>query len=124
FTVTFFVSYLMRGSARSPLFPYTTLFRSAMGTGFHQVWRHVPACIVAALTLFACVLAVALVLYLTRLMLLVQLGFFTTLYALLGPMLYAAWRDLGGHPPADDPGQPPAPPRPPAPPPPSGVLEA
>src|SRR5699024_12000470 len=83
FTVTFFVSYLMRGSARSPLFPYTTLFRSAMGTGFHQVWRHVPACIVAALTLFACVLAVALVMYLTRLMLLVQLGFFTTLYALL-----------------------------------------
>lgn len=97
---------------------------AAISTGFRQVWQHFSAWIVAVLALFACLLIVVTVLYLTHLMLLVQLGFFTILYALLGPMLYAAWRDLGGYPPSDGPNQPPAPPRPPSPPPPSGVLEA
>ncbi|HET7268331.1 MAG TPA: BPSS1780 family membrane protein [Oleiagrimonas sp.] len=88
---------------------------TAMGESFRLVWRHIPAWFVAGLALCVCVVAVGMVLLLTRFMLLVQVGFFTTLYTVLGPMLYIAWRDLGGHPPSGDPDQPP---------PPSGVLEA
>lgn len=97
---------------------------AAMAAGFRLIWQHFSAWIVAALALFACLLVVVMVLMLTGFMPVVLLGFFTILYALLGPMLYAAWRDLGGRVQGDDPDQPPAPPRPPAPPPPSGVLEA
>ncbi|HEX7342342.1 MAG TPA: hypothetical protein VF269_08735 [Rhodanobacteraceae bacterium] len=94
---------------------------TAMTESFRLVWHHLGAWIVAALALFVCVGIVFWLLSLTHVILIVQLGTFTLLYALLGPMLYLAWRDLGGLPTANTT---PAAPKPPAPPPPSGFLEA
>lgn len=93
----------------------------AMRHSLRLVWSSIGAWIVAAALLFACMLAVTSLLMLTQLLLLVQLGLYTVLYAVLGPLLHAAWRDITGAMPP-----PPAPdPRPRnTPPPPSGVLEA
>lgn len=92
----------------------------AMGASLRGVWGHLGAWIVAVVALLACLVALALVLQLTRLAVVVQLGVITAAYAVLGPLLYLAWRDLGGTPTTGDAVAPP--PRPPAPPP--GFLEA
>lgn len=94
---------------------------TSMGKSFKQIWRHLAAWIVAAAALFACLILIAWLLELTRIALIMKLGIFTFLYAVLGPMLYLAWRDHGGTPTTHDANTPPAPPSPP---PPSGVLEA
>lgn len=95
---------------------------TAMGESFRLVWHHFSAWLVAALALLALVLAVSMVLLATRFLLLVQLGFFTTLYAVLGPMMYVAWHDLGSQPADADSDNPPPPPS--SPPSPPGVFEA
>ncbi len=94
---------------------------AAMGEGFRHVWRNLGAWILAAVVLFAALVVLALLLMLTRVPVIMQLGVYTALYAVLGPLLHAAWQDLGGA------GQPPATargPKPPSPPPPPGFLEA
>lgn len=95
----------------------------SMLESLHQVWRNPGAWLLTVLTLFSLLLAVTWVLWLTRIPALAQLGIYTTLYTLLGPILYAAWRDLG-----DDDHAPPPPPsgddQASPPPPPRGVLEA
>lgn len=93
----------------------------AIRQGVRQVWASIGAWIVVVLLLFAGLLVVTTLLMLTQVMLLMQLGLFTALYAVLGPLLHAAWRDINGTAP---PPQPPSPAPPRRPPPPSGVLEA
>ncbi len=95
----------------------------AIGRGFRQVWRSIGAWAVAILLLFAGLVLLTMLLMLTRSLVVVQVGLYTALYAVLGPLLHAAWRDLGGHAATQD-DRHRAPPPPPAPPPPSGVLEA
>lgn len=93
---------------------------AAMGESFRRVWRSIGAWIVAAILLFAGLVLLSMLLMLTHIMAIVQLGLYTALYAVLGPLLHAAWRDLDGsrvdthH----------APPAPPTSPPASGVFEA
>lgn len=100
---------------------------AAMGESFRRVWRSIGAWIVVAVLLFAGLVLLMTLLMLTQVMAIMQLGLYTALYAVLGPLLHAAWRDLDDDDMAsnkDDHGQGRAPPTPPAPPPPSGVLEA
>lgn len=94
----------------------------AMRHGVRQVWASLGAWVVVLLLLFSALMAVTTVLMLTQWMLVVQIGLYTALYAVLGPILHAAWRDIGGAGPAPPP--PPTPGPRPTPPPPSGVLEA
>lgn len=95
----------------------------AMGESFRRVWRSIGAWIVVAVLLFAGLVLLMTLLMLTQVMAVMQLGLYTALYAVLGPLLHAAWRDLDGHVDASDKDDR-APPPPPAPPPPSGILEA
>ena len=98
----------------------------AVGESFHRVWHSIGAWAVATILLFVGLLLLSMLLMLTHVMAIVQLGLYTALYAVLGPLLHAAWRDLGGHADTsgdDDHGHSNGPP-PPAPPPPSGFLEA
>jgi hypothetical protein len=95
----------------------------AMGESFRRVWRSIGAWIVAAVLLFAGLVLLSILLMLTHVMAVVQLGLYTALYAVLGPLLHAAWRDLDDHADSSDRDDR-APPPPPAPPPPSGILEA
>lgn len=99
---------------------------AAMGEGFRRVWHSIGAWAVATILMFVGLLLLSMLLMLTHVMAIVQLGLYTALYAVLGPLLHAAWRDLRDH--ADtshddhhrhDNAPPPA-----APPPPSGILEA
>lgn len=94
---------------------------AAMAESFRLVWRHLAAWIVALVALLAGLIVLAWLLLLTRIGLLMQLGVLTAMYAVLGPMLYIAWRDLGGTPSKRETHPPSAPPSPP---PPTGVLEA
>jgi len=94
----------------------------AMGESFRRVWRSIGAWIVAAVLLFAGLVLLSMLLMLTHVMAVVQLGLYTALYAVLGPLLHAAWRDLDDHADSSDKDDR-APPPPPAPPP-SGILEA
>ncbi|HEX7338769.1 MAG TPA: hypothetical protein VF271_02425 [Rhodanobacteraceae bacterium] len=95
---------------------------AAMAHGFRLVWHHILAWVVAIAALFVVLVVVTGLLMFTRVGLIVELGVLTTMYTLLGPLLYVAWRDLdtAGSPPGGNP--PSAPPRPPAPP--SSYLEA
>lgn len=95
---------------------------AAMGESFRHVWRNLGAWILAALLLFVTLVALALLLMVSRVPIIMQLGVYTALYAALGPLLHAAWRDLGGTgqpPPAAHGSKPPPPP-----PPPPSILEA
>lgn len=94
----------------------------AMKHGFSQVWGSIGAWFVAIILLFAGLVLLSMLLMLTGSMVVMQVGLYTVLYAVLGPLLHAAWHDLGGHVASGD-GDHRAPP-PPTPPPPSGVLEA
>lgn len=92
---------------------------TAMGHSVRQVWRNLAAWIVVVVVLVIGVAILTWLLMLTHRLLVVQLGLYTALYAFLGPLLHAAWRENGSA----------APPPPPAirsaaPPPPSGTLEA
>lgn len=93
----------------------------AIRHGLRQVWASIGAWIIAALLLFAIILVVTSVLMLTKMMLVMQLGVYTALYAILGPLLYAAWRDISG---ATSTSAPKTDHSPRNAPPPSGVLEA
>ncbi len=70
----------------------------AMGRSFRLVWGHLAAWIVAVVCLLAVLAIVVLLLQFTRMAIIVQLGAFTAAYAILGPLFYLAWRDLGSAP--------------------------
>jgi hypothetical protein len=93
----------------------------AMRNGFCSVWRNIGACAIAIIGLFLALMVLMWLLTLTRSLLVIQLGLTTALYAIAGPLLHAAWRDLdgGGTASGDRHNAPP-----PSAPPPSGVLEA
>jgi hypothetical protein len=93
----------------------------AMREGFRSVWRNIGACAVAIIGLFVGLMVLMWLLALTRSLIVIQLGLTTALYAVAGPLLHAAWRDLGdGEAASGEPRDAP----PPSAPPPSGVLEA
>jgi hypothetical protein len=79
------------GLDRSDAFP-------AMGESFRTVLRRPGAWLLAALGLFLCLFVPSTLLVMTRSLLLMQLVTTTIFYALLGPTLYFAYRDLYGQP--------------------------
>ncbi len=94
---------------------------AAMGRSFRLIWHNITAWIVAFALFFAGLVVVGMLLMLTHVLALMQVGMYITLYAVLGPLLLAAWRDLDGQDTPPDHDRTPPPPEPPRP---TGVLEA
>lgn len=91
----------------------------AMGESARQIWSNLGAWLVAFVGLFMVMMVVAWLLLLTRIPALMQLGTYTAMNMLLGPVLYTAWHELGGETPPAGPSRPAS-----SPPPPTDVLEA
>lgn len=74
----------------------------AMRAGVAQAWRGIGAWAIVALVLFGLALFAGALLYVTGIPAIMVVGAYTVLYTLLGPVLYAAWRDINARVPNPD----------------------